>query len=297
MSQAIILPQYPGDFSLDGHTHSQYLTSHQSLTNYATKTYVTNQLAALDVASSSHNHDSSYASKSHTHSYASTSHTHDYASSSHTHSGYASSSHNHSGYALSSHTHEFTDIGGNEIGWTLLKTGEASKTIGNGYNEPHGSDLVSFTSNPCSVYKMKVSGKMTNMQWGDDAYVTHVSIVLTSYPILDICDKNLGGKIYAYNIFGFDSSHGLFTDFSIQRSTNPSTFDINERWTAPYFSGHPALRGDSVSGGSGYIQYNFKMATQQTKYFSIFWMGQGGNTTLESCSVDISYAIYGALPV
>lgn len=142
MSQAIILPQYPGDFSLTGHTHSQYLTSHQSLSSYATKTYVTNQLAALDVASSSHTHN--YASTNHTHSYASTSHTHsdyassshshsnyatktyvdnavagvdtgtvpshthsNYASSTHTHSSYASSNHSHSGYASSSHTHNY----------------------------------------------------------------------------------------------------------------------------------------------------------------------------------------------
>ena len=96
MSQALILPQYPGDFSLDGHTHnyasashshSQYLTSHQSLTNYATKTYVDNAVAGIDTSTvPSHSH-SNYASSSHTHSYASTSHTHNgYASSSHTHS-------------------------------------------------------------------------------------------------------------------------------------------------------------------------------------------------------------------
>lgn len=108
MSQAIILPQYPGDFSLDGHTHSQYLTSHQSLTNYATKTYVTNQIAALDVASSSHTHN--YAASNHTHNYASSSHTHSstYAAKSHSHSDYASSSHSHSSdYAAKSHTHSY----------------------------------------------------------------------------------------------------------------------------------------------------------------------------------------------
>ena len=125
MSQALILPQYPGDFSFSGHTHnyassshthSQYLTSHQSLTNYVTKTYVDNAVAGIDTttvpshthdyASSSHTH--SYASTSHTHSgYASSSHTHNYASSSHTHSDYASSSHTHSGYASSSHTHSY----------------------------------------------------------------------------------------------------------------------------------------------------------------------------------------------
>lgn len=32
------------EFSLVGHTHSQYLTSHQSLADYATKTYVTNAI-------------------------------------------------------------------------------------------------------------------------------------------------------------------------------------------------------------------------------------------------------------
>ena len=116
MSQALILPQYPGDFSLDGHTHnyasashshSQYLTSHQSLTNYATKTYVDNAVAGIDTSTvPSHSH-SNYASSSHTHSYASTSHTH---------SGYASSSHSHSGYASSSHTHSASDINGLSTG-------------------------------------------------------------------------------------------------------------------------------------------------------------------------------------
>ena len=115
MSQAIILPQYPGDFSLDGHTHnyassshthSQYLTSHQSLTNYATKTYVDNAVAGIDTSTV----------PSHTHDYASSSHTHSYASTSHTHSGYASSSHSHSGYASSSHTHSASDISGLSTG-------------------------------------------------------------------------------------------------------------------------------------------------------------------------------------
>ena len=122
MSQAIILPQYPGDFSLSGHTHSQYLTSHQSLTNYATKTYVDNAISGIDTSTvPSHSH-SNYASSSHTHDYASSSHTHSYASTSHTHSGYASSSHSHSGYASSSHTHSSSDItglsGGSGSGFT-----------------------------------------------------------------------------------------------------------------------------------------------------------------------------------
>ena len=124
MSQSLILPQYPGDFSLDGHTHnyasashthSQYLTSHQSLTNYATKTYVDNAVAGIDTSTV----------PSHTHDYASSSHTHSYASTSHTHSGYASSSHSHSGYASSSHTHSASDIsglstGGGSAGWSLI---------------------------------------------------------------------------------------------------------------------------------------------------------------------------------
>ena len=84
MSQALILPQYPGDFSLSGHTHSQYLTSHQSLSSYATKTYVDNAVAGIDTSTvPSHTHN--YAASNHTHSYASTSHTHSYASSTHTH--------------------------------------------------------------------------------------------------------------------------------------------------------------------------------------------------------------------
>lgn len=76
MSQALILPQYPGDFSLSGHTHSQYLTSHQSLSSYATKIYVDNAVAGIDTSTVP-------------------SHTHNYASTSHTHSGYASSTHVH----------------------------------------------------------------------------------------------------------------------------------------------------------------------------------------------------------
>ena len=97
MSQSLILPQYPADFSLSGHTHSQYLTSHQSLTNYATKTYVDNAVAGIDTSTVPTHSHSGYASSSHTHSsYASSSHTHSYASTSHTHSGYASSSHTHS---------------------------------------------------------------------------------------------------------------------------------------------------------------------------------------------------------
>ena len=85
MSQALILPQYPGDFSLSGHTHSQYLTSHQSLSSYATKTYVDNAVAGIDTSTV----------PSHTHNYAASNHTHSYASTSHTHSGYATDTHSH----------------------------------------------------------------------------------------------------------------------------------------------------------------------------------------------------------
>ena len=94
MSQALILPQYPGDFSLSGHTHSQYLTSHQSLSSYATKTYVDNAIAGIDTSTV----------PTHTHS--------GYASSTHSHSSYASSTHTHSTYASKSHTHESSDITG-----------------------------------------------------------------------------------------------------------------------------------------------------------------------------------------
>ena len=51
MANAILIPQFEPDlsgFALKEHTHSQYLTEHQSLTNYATKTYVANQIAAID---------------------------------------------------------------------------------------------------------------------------------------------------------------------------------------------------------------------------------------------------------
>ena len=171
MSQALILPQYPGDFSLSGHTHnyasashshSQYLTSHQSLTNYATKTYVDNAVAGIDTSTV----------PSHTHDYASSSHTHSYASTSHTHSGYASSSHSHSGYASSSHTHSASDIsgldsgGGGSAGWTKLTSGTLTSfpQTSNINERQLYKDIVSISAS-YALYKITISGSVYSTQY------------------------------------------------------------------------------------------------------------------------------------
>ena len=115
MSQALILPQYPGDFSLAGHTHNYASSSHthdyaasshthnyasasHTHSTYATKTYVDNAVAGIDIGTV----------PSHTHDYAATSHTHSYASTSHTHSTYAAKSHTHKGEDLTSRVYTTT---------------------------------------------------------------------------------------------------------------------------------------------------------------------------------------------
>lgn len=161
MANAILIPQFEpdlSDYALKSHTHDQYLTSHQSLTNYATKTYVQNQIAAIDFPDagvSTFNgrsgavvpKDGDYtasmvgaAAKTHSHTgYASSTHNHDsdYAAKSHTHSGYASSTHNHdSKYAAKSHTHSADDItgldgggGGSMASYVFTTTSHAAVTL------------------------------------------------------------------------------------------------------------------------------------------------------------------------
>ena len=109
MSEAIFLPQFPPDLSnyaLKDHTHSQYLTAHQSLINYATKTYVQQQISAIDFPDAGvvtfNGRAGAVVPK-----------TGDYtasmvgaAATSHTHDTYALTTHNHDDlYALKSHTH------------------------------------------------------------------------------------------------------------------------------------------------------------------------------------------------
>ena len=130
MSEAIFLPQFPPDLSgyaLKEHTHSQYLTEHQSLTNYATKTYVQNQIAAIDFPDAGVTTFNGRAG-------AVVPKDGDYtadmvgaAAKSHSHSGYASSTHNHdSDYAAKSHTHTLSSLGIDESKMTINKTDKRS---------------------------------------------------------------------------------------------------------------------------------------------------------------------------
>ena len=158
MANAILIPQFEpdlSDYALKDHTHSQYLTSHQSLTSYATKTYVQQQISAIDfpdagvttfngrsgvVVPKTGDYTATMVGA------AATNHTHSaYALTTHTHSGYASSTHNHdtvysklththTTYAAKSHTHAASDITGLSSGsgnvevYTVSK-GTASYTL------------------------------------------------------------------------------------------------------------------------------------------------------------------------
>ena len=206
MSQALILPQYPGDFSLTGHTHnyassshshSQYLTSHQSLTNYATKTYVDNAVAGIDTSTvPSHTHD--YASSSHTHSYASTSHTHSgYASSTHSHTGYASSSHSHSDYATQDWVKDYVKNNG-------------------GSNGNSSSDEISISSYPYYLTKTPSRITVTSINSG------RMNRVDVSCPF----DLNLSGSNYfgTYNANN-GTTAGAHSNCGVKCSNSGKTLD------------------------------------------------------------------------